>query len=72
MASKTINSNITHNGKIYHVQTEIVLEKVITQVFTQGRVIFTLRNNFVDYSTTNKQHKTVEAAIIKDKIRAND
>ncbi|MCX8083541.1 MAG: hypothetical protein N3C60_01280 [Calditerrivibrio sp.] len=72
MANKTLNSNVTHKGKIYHVQTEIVGDKVITQVFVKGRVIFSYKDNFIDYETTKKQHRTAEAAIIRDKLVSND
>lgn len=72
MGNKTLNSNISHNGKIYHIQTEIVGNKVVTQIFLSGRVIFSFKDNFVDYATTNKQHKTAEAAVIRDKIKVDD
>lgn len=72
MANKTLNSNITYNGKVYHVQTEIVGDKVLTQIFFKGRILFSYRSDFVDFQTTNKQHRTAEAAILKGKVTLND
>jgi hypothetical protein len=72
MVNKTLNSNITYNGKVYHVQTEIVGEKVLTQVFYKGRVIFSYKGEYVDFQTTTKQHRTAEAAVLKGKVIIND
>ncbi|MCA1932818.1 MAG: hypothetical protein LDL13_04505 [Calditerrivibrio sp.] len=72
MGNKTLNSNISQNGKVYHIQTEIIGDRVVTQIFLSGRVIFSFKDNFVDYATTNKQHKTAEAAVIKNKIKLDD
>ncbi|MEF3254687.1 MAG: hypothetical protein K6348_03860 [Deferribacterales bacterium] len=72
MANKTINSNINHKGKVYHIQTEIVSGNVITQIFVKGRVVFTVKDKFIDFATTNKQHKTAEAAILRDKLKLDD
>lgn len=61
--NKSFNSNIKHNGKIYHIQTEIYKENVITQIFDGGKVLKTYKNKFIDFNTTVKIHKKIEELV---------
>lgn len=72
MVNKTLNSNVNYKGNIYHIQTEIVGNKVLTQIFLKGRVVFSYKADYVDFQTTNKQHRTAEAAVLKGKVSIND
>lgn len=66
--NRSFNSNIKYNNKIYHVQTEIYSNSVVTQVFEGGRILHTLKNGFVDFKSTVNQHKSVEQLVQQGRI----
>ncbi|MGA1862563.1 hypothetical protein OWM07_06740 [Deferribacter thermophilus] len=61
--AKSFNTNVKFNDKIYHVQTEIVNDKVTICVFYNGMVIYRKDAKFEDYKTTLELHKEVENKI---------
>jgi len=60
MVTGNFNTNIKYNGKIYHIQTEIIRGNIITQVFDGGKILISRKNPFEDYNSSVKQHKEVE------------
>ncbi|WP_041223668.1 hypothetical protein [Deferribacter desulfuricans] len=69
---KSFNTNVKHNNKIYHVQTEINNGKVTICVFYNGMVVYRKDDNFKDYKTTLQLHKEVEDKIKLGQILKND
>ena len=63
--NRSFNTNIKYKDKIYHVQTEVYKDMVVTNVFDKGRVVFTKRNNFIDFKGTVEQHQSIESKIKK-------
>jgi len=61
--NKSFNSNIKYNGKIYHIQTEVYKENVITQIFDGGKIVKTYKNKFIDFKSTVNFHKKVEELV---------
>jgi hypothetical protein len=61
--NRSFNSNIKFKGKVYHIQTEVYKETVVTNVFDKGRVIYTQKKDFVDFRTTLAQHQSIETKI---------
>ncbi|MBZ4642538.1 MAG: hypothetical protein PWQ25_1667 [Deferribacteres bacterium] len=70
--NRSFNSNIRYNGKIYHIQTEIYSDKVVTQIFDGGKIINSIKSPFVDFKTTVSQHKKVEQAVLKGNFLKDD
>jgi hypothetical protein len=70
--SRSFNTNIKYNGKIYHVQTEVYKENIVTNVFDGGRVVFSQKNQYVDFKSSITQHKDVEMIVKQGKFKSND
>ncbi len=63
--NRSFNTNIKYKGIIYHIQTEVYKNVVVTNVFDKGRVVYTQKNDFVDFKGTVEQHQSVESKIKK-------
>jgi hypothetical protein len=61
--TKSFNSNIKYNGKIYHIQTEVYKEHVVTQIFDGGKIVKTFKNKFTDFKSTVNIHKKAEELV---------
>lgn len=68
MVTGNFNSNIRHNNKIYHVQTEVIRGYIVTQVFDGGRIVRTEKNEHSGYADTVQQHKSVEELVKNGKL----
>ena len=70
--SRSFNTNIKYNNKIYHIQTEVYKDKIVTNVFDGGRVVFCKKNNYIDFKSSINQHKQVELIVSQGKFQPND
>lgn len=70
--SRSFNTNVKFNNKIYHVQTEVYQDNIVTNVFDGGRVIFSEKNTFSDFKASIGQHKKVEQIIQTGNFKKND
>lgn len=70
--SRSFNTNVKYNNKIYHVQTEVYQENIVTNVFDGGRVVFSEKNTFTDFKNSISQHKQVEQIVQKGSFKKND
>lgn len=77
------NQNIPYEGKLYHVQTEDVEDRleVVTQVFLDGRIIHTYRVSYQPWQheigwqekvaqQAKKQHTLMAAAVMRGRLAA--
>lgn len=66
--NRSFNSNIRYRNKVYHIQTEIYSDHVVTQVFDGGRILHSLKTGFIDFKSTVQQHKSVERQVEQGRI----
>ena len=69
--NRSFNTNVKYKDKVFHIQTEVYKNVVVTNVFDRGRVVFTQRNDFVDFKSTINQHQSVESKIKKGDFQVN-
>jgi hypothetical protein len=70
--SRSFNTNVKYNNKIYHVQTEVYKDQMVTNVFDGGKVVFCMKNEYIDFKSSITQHKKVEFIVSQGKFKSND